>query len=386
MQDMETVIWLIADETKQTDCLGIKESLISRTKVLVINPGEAGFGDLRLGPDGDLEGAIQTCPPELRPAACLNMHDAPLHGLDCPPCPVLGYGEAAGLNGQTGISAGEAAEKLLEAAQTGYVPKWLPYVQINLPLKDLLGKYRPLIEGIPLNLEVGLDGPTMDRLTPGDMEEAKALLAGRRVTSHMPFFDLSPGAADPEVARAAMRRLDQAADLAIKLGAEQAVAHLGYDPRIHRDLEAFANRLGANLLPLVRKLRQNGCSLALENTYDPGPEVLLAVLDALEGEAGAGICLDLGHVYGFSQTGLADWWQAVSPRIIELHMHDNDGKDDLHWPIGWGMVDWQMVYDGVRGLDRKVVLTMEPHNEPHLWASFRGLERIWGPSRELLKI
>ena len=136
---------------------------------------------------------------------------------------------------------------------------------------------------------------------------------------------------------------------------------------------------------MLHKLQERGCRLALENTFEPGPEPLLAVMRALDVEPGVGICLDLGHVYGFSRTSLQDWWQAVSPYIIELHMHDNDGLDDRHWPVGWGKVDWRWLYESLRKMEQLPVLTLEPHNEPHMWASLRGLEKVWGGPEELIK-
>ena len=315
----------------------------------------------------------------------MNLLDNPPLGLDCLPCPVLGYRDAPGFEGSINGSAREAANMLLDAASRGYTPKWISHMQINLPLKDLLGKYRHIVENTLVNLEVGFDGPTLDRLSRDDLEEAKALLSGRRLTSHLPFIDLRPASADARVGRVAMQRLNQAADMAMELGARQAVMHMGYDHRLHRDLAGFAERMAKNLQPLLRKMQENGCRLALENVWEPGPEPLLAVLKTLGDEPGLGICLDLGHVYGFSQTPLSGWWPAVAPHVIELHLHDNDGLDDLHWPIGWGKVDWQMLYDGIKGLDTQPVFTLEPHNEPHLWASFRGLERVWGPPEELIR-
>jgi len=34
---------------------------------------------------------------------------------------------------------------------------------------------------------------------------------------------------------------------------------------------------------------------------------------------------------------------AVSSRIITVHLHDNDGSEDQHLVPGGGTIDWQMV-------------------------------------------
>ena len=230
MQHTDTVIWLISDPAAKAQCRQIKESLDGRVRVVALGPPETDFVDLNLGPERDLAGAVESCPAELRPSACLNLMAHPPRGLDCLPCRVLGYADAPGCDGPRIYDPENAAASLLQAAARGYTPAWMPRVQINLPLKDLLGDYRSLIRQAPANLEVGFDGPTLDRLTHRDLAEAKELLKGRIITSHLPFFDLAPGAADPLVAQAALKRLSQAAFLALELGARQAVAHLGYDP------------------------------------------------------------------------------------------------------------------------------------------------------------
>jgi sugar phosphate isomerase/epimerase len=80
-------------------------------------------------------------------------------------------------------------------------------------------------------------------------------------------------------------------------------------------------------------------SLALENTFEPGPEVLLAVLESLGKPPGLGFCLDVGHALSFSRTSLEKWWQELKGHLMEMHLHDNMGEDDQHLPPGWGKAD-----------------------------------------------
>ena len=170
----------------------------------------------------------------------------------------------------------------------------------------------------------------------------------------------------------------KAADLALRLKAGQAVLHLGYDPRLHRQPEEFVRRLARSLAPMVGKLTKGGCRLVLENCFEPKPEVLLMARRALAEHGQVGFCLDVGHAMAFSKTSLPDWWRAMSPHLWELHLHDNDGTDDHHLPCGWGSADWDFLGRVLKEQKPRPVLTLEPHKEPHLWASLRNLERLWG--------
>ena len=191
-------------------------------------------------------------------------------------------------------------------------------------------------------------------------------------------MDLTPASVDPQVAAVAFRRLFKAADLALRLKATHAVLHMGFDSRLHREPAEFARRLARCLAPVMSRLAKGGCCLVLENCFEPDPNVLLLSRQALAEHGEVGFCLDVGHALAFSQTSLQDWWRALAPHLWEIHLHDNDTTDDLHWPCGWGAADWDFLGRVLREKQPRPVLTLEPHTEPHLWASLRNLERLWG--------
>jgi sugar phosphate isomerase/epimerase len=294
---------------------------------------------------------------------------------------VLGWNGGAGLEGHLPGDAESSAREVLDRIAERYQPEWLPRVQVNLPLKDLLGRYRSLAKALPLNLEVGLDAQVLDELGPDGLDEAKLMLTGRRVTAHLIFMDLAPGSRDPKVRELSRKRLLGAADLAGQIKAEQAVAHLGFDHRTNPDLEDWVERAAPIFAELADALAASGCRLALENVFEQDPSVHLLLVKAMAkfSSADAGFCLDAGHALAFSGTSLDKWWAAFEPRIWELHLHDNRGGGDEHLPLGWGEVDWPWLVQAMARLGERPVLTLEPHREPHLWGSLRGMARLFGP-------
>jgi sugar phosphate isomerase/epimerase len=373
------IIWIAGEPHRIQDFKKRKIGLNGQARVVTLGPAGDPAPDLVLDPGLDLALAWETCPAELRPQACVNLDHPARKGLDCLPCPVLGWGEAPAPEGILPPDPQEAGRQLLAACEQGLELPWLRHLQVNLPLRDLLGRFRHLAGPSQINFEIGLDAEALDTLTPADLDQTKELLAGRRLTVHLPFLDLVPGSSDPLVRKTAAARLDRACDWGLELGAIQAVAHLGFDIRAHYDLPAFTRRFLQTFIPLTQKLAQNGCRLALENTFEPGPEPLLAAAQGLDA-AGVevGFCLDVGHCLCFSSTSLQDWWPALSGRMWELHLHDNDGLRDRHWPPGWGDVDWDFLGSALQRLEQSPVLTIEPHHKPHLWAFARGLMRQWG--------
>jgi sugar phosphate isomerase/epimerase len=372
------VIWLYGHPPARQAAEGLLRLLKGRAQPLTLGaPGPPG-PDLELKENADLALVLESCPLNLRPQACLNLEPKAPAGLDCLPCLVLGLNGGQGLEGDLPSEPGDAVAAILAAASQGLAPAWLERMQVGLPLLDLLGRFRSLASQSPLNFEIGLDAAALDTVWPNRLPEARLLLKGRRLTAHLPFTDLAPGSDDPQVAALAFRRLMAAGDLAVALGAEQAVLHLGFEPRLHRDQKKFAERLGWCLAPMVERLRAGGCRLVLENAFEIDPQVLVWAREHLARHGQVGFCLDVGHALAFSSTPLADWWEAMAPYLWEVHLHDNDTTDDLHWPCGWGAADWAFLGKALKGLTHQPILTLEPHREPHLWASLRGLKRLWG--------
>ena len=373
------VIWIYASAEQQQAAQDLRASLGFEAQSLILGPSGDPPPDLDLGGDPDLALALETCPTNLRPQACACLSQTPPQGLDCLPCPVLGWSNGAGLEGSLPSEAEAGSQALLAAARKPYLPELLHRVQVNLPLKDLLGRYRPLVQALPINLEVGVDAQALDDLGPDDLRQAGSMLEGRRVTAHLAFMDLAPGSRDPKIRELSRARLMAAAEIAVRMKAEQAVAHLGFDHRTNPYPEEWVARAAPVFAEVAESLARNNCRLALENVFelDPGLHLSLLQAMALLSSTEVGFCFDAGHALAFSATSLEKWWEAFEPRLWELHLHDNRGRGDEHLPVGWGAVDWHWFARALAQMPQRPILTLEPHREPHLWGSLRGMARLF---------
>lgn len=100
------------------------------------------------------------------------------------------------------------------------------------------------------------------------------------------------------------------------------------------------------------------------------------------------MCLDVGHAnLQLEGNGrpVPEWVERLADRIAHLHLHSNDGKEDVHLPVlaGGGTVDWPAVFRslkraGYRGvLNEELPLSFLKSDEALEWAlTTRGAEPL----------
>jgi len=109
---------------------------------------------------------------------------------------------------------------------------------------------------------------------------------------------------------------------------------------VFRDLEdeksGMAGRIKDGLARYADKARKLGVVIALETDLKMNARLPDLISDA-DLEA-CGLCFDAGHAE--LEMGAVKAAELLGPRIVCTHLHDNDGKDDLHLPPFKGVIDW----------------------------------------------
>lgn len=90
------------------------------------------------------------------------------------------------------------------------------------------------------------------------------------------------------------------------------------------------------LLRLLDEATRLGIRLALENVERP--DYLEYVFCSICSE-NLGFCYDSGH--DFLVSGGFSMLEKYAGRLLALHLHDNDGKEDQHLVPGEGRIDWE---------------------------------------------
>ena len=209
------------------------------------------------------------------------------------------------------------------------------FISLTRPLAEVLGQVAAA--GVRL---IELHGDAPDKhidLTDDAAVAAAARVAdkvGLRIHSvHSPFSSPSEDAwdlsqPDPGKRRRAVENHSKVIRSAGRLGAAHVVMHAGVRDR-------GAGRL-ANCRESLRKLsvvaREARVKIAVENLA-PGYLVgsvddMVRMLEGLDPEV-VGFCLDTGHAMLGSDSP-SDYIRALSDRILAVHWHCNDGKEDTH--------------------------------------------------------
>ncbi|MEJ2191820.1 MAG: sugar phosphate isomerase/epimerase [Nitrospirota bacterium] len=244
--------------------------------------------------------------------------------------------------------------------------------QVNLPY-DRRVEHEAFIRRHRLNLELLLSGKDLDEVSPDEVAAfLEGLGYGPTVTIHAPFMDLSPGAVDPRVREVTMLRYAQVFALAERIHPRAVVMHSGYERwKYGHDVDLWLRGSMRTWPEVIERARRAGTRVAIENIFEDEPSSLARLLGELGCEDVLGVCFDTGHFNLFSRLPLARWLDALGPRIIELHLHDNRGDTDQHLVPGEGTFDFPELFRALRG--KEVIHTLEVHTAEDV---LLGIERL----------
>ncbi len=181
--------------------------------------------------------------------------------------------------------------------------------------------------------------------------------------AHAPFATLRDG--DEEYNQKTFPRVKRAIEVAGIMGINAIVVHpvAFKENQFEKNIEMYNE-----LLPVAKEF---GTKIALENMWGRDKESGKIVpnvcstgedfpvyVDALDPEYFTA-CLDLGHC-GLVGDNAPDMIRALGgERLTCLHVHDNDGKNDTHYPPFTFSMDWQAIADALREINYSGDLTLE---------------------------
>jgi len=109
-----------------------------------------------------------------------------------------------------------------------------------------------------------------------------------------------------------------------------------------RDLKdensGMLERIKSGMAFYSHEAKKRGVSIALETEQNAVNDKLLDFISKADQES-CGICFDAGHAQIASDA--VKTANLLAPRVICTHLHDNDGKKDLHLPPFTGIIDWE---------------------------------------------
>ncbi len=254
----------------------------------------------------------------------------------------------------------------------------LKQLQVHIPFDQLLQKHLEKVLREQINPEIAFNSAILDRFTDQEYDTVGRILreAGRSVTFHGPFMDLRPGAIDPKVRHVSVERFRQVLEIAAGFRPRAIVFHPSYDEKyyVSSGRKWLENSIDTwtQLIPLIEEFETR---IALENVYEADAGYLGLLLDELPRER-FGFCFDTGHFNVFAASSLESWIDRLGSRLVEIHLHDNQGTLDEHLPVGEGTFPFARFFSILRERNLTPILTVEAHSEKNLAKTLANIKAL----------
>ena len=155
---------------------------------------------------------------------------------------------------------------------------------------------------------------------------------------------------DEGVRSSAFARIARWVEYAAELGVKVLVVHAAFPkPLLEASYDKVVERIVeidvAYLRDLSRVGEDHGVVIAVENCVEPwfcsSPADLLLLMERVSSDH-VGVCLDTGHL-NVNGLDVASAVRVLASHMVATHLHDNDGRRDLHLPPLSGCIDWRGV-------------------------------------------
>ncbi len=189
-------------------------------------------------------------------------------------------------------------------------------------------------------------------------------IAGR-LALHGPFTGIYYGYKDHLLRDAVRKRMDMTFEAACRLEIDTLVLHSGCSGTLMmfnmtdlwlKDAKKFWQ-------DEIKRYAERNIRVVLENVCEPTPEALIELTDHVNNEY-FGLCFDIGHAHLCSSITPAQWTQQMGERLKHIHLHDNNGHDDQHLPVGQGSIDFDSFFEALYQYAPHATVSLEILAEP----------------------
>ncbi len=232
---------------------------------------------------------------------------------------------------------------------------------------EILPKLEELNVGIELQ-SYGLKGVSSALSWEEKIKQHKRVIESfsGRISIHGPFVGIRQTHMDCLLKEAVKKRMQMTYEMAKELRPETLVLHSGIIGDIKRwDLVDFWLEETINFWKEeIKRYENEGIKIVIENLVEETPEILIKLCDTVNSDFFA-LCLDIGHMNVFSELSPSDWVKKMDKRLQYVHLHDNNGENDEHLPVGKGNIDFEIFFDSIKNSENDIIIALElDHSTP----------------------
>lgn len=214
---------------------------------------------------------------------------------------------------------------------------------------------------------------------------------GLDVRAHGRFWDINPTSLYPSLRELTIDQTIESVKLCHLLGGDVVTIHPGRS--WFRENEELFNKCKAWFQDYLEECsdfaRERGIVISVETgshgaDYPSEPEELL---QAVQGFEDVGITLDLGHAFlsAWDRPESGEEWishllEVYDEKLMNVHIHDNNGSSDEHLPPGKGNINFDLVIRELKDhYNGPLILELWEPPDP-----FEAASEAFGYLRELL--
>ena len=191
---------------------------------------------------------------------------------------------------------------------------------------------------------------------------------------HSPLIDMNIASLTDSIREASVNELKKSIDDAIKINTTNVVVHPGKISFLGQPYEDYIYKLCINSFKQIKEYSENtGVNPLIEN-MPVIPGFMYTDLKKLENtleNLDMYMTLDIGHAYTaeFNENDM------YSPRVKHIHIHDNNGDDDSHLPLGEGSIQFNTIIDKYTKENYDGIYILEANNIDSVKKSIKYLKQ-----------
>lgn len=224
-------------------------------------------------------------------------------------------------------------------------------IYVSSKIKDDLKEVVDIANRQNLNIELkgfvkNRDLDNLDKLLPlykSTLKDFKGKLA-----LHGAYQKVNPVSKNPEKRQFTFFRYSQSVQIAKALNVKTIVFHTGYDDfRRWPETGWFIDEQVEFWKNFVKKLEGTDITIALENTDEKKPEILIEIVDRVKSDR-LKLCIDAGHVNHKTSMTVREWIEEEGLRLHHMHLHNNYKIMDDHNSLLKGTIDFKEVFKALK--------------------------------------
>ncbi len=250
----------------------------------------------------------------------------------------------------------------------------------QLTTKDLLDDLDFAIKNDFNWFELALDWPQNFNLSNKTVLKIKKRSKKNNIKLivHTPFY-LPTSTLLPEIREGLFKNVKKAIELATKLDSDRITIHPGYREMPSVVIEKTYSSLVSNLKKIVKMGSKNNVYICLENLDVWGNNLCSSYSDytkVLESVPNIKATLDIGHT-NTGDKNPVDFFKSVEDKLMDMHIHDNDGSKDQHNLMGEGNIDFIKLFKACKKANYKGPFILELFPYENIKKGKKRLKKAW---------